>query len=429
MRGIVRTHKNNNLDFLRLLFAVVVVFSHSYPLTQGEKYQREPLWLATGGLFSFGTVAVAFFFITSGFLITASLLKSPTKVDYVKRRCLRILPGYGMALIISILVIAPFATAAGSSVWRQFLAQAISFDPLSAKDVFPSNPLPGVLNGSLWTIRYEIGCYFVLMLLGVAGFLRRPAWAVAALFFSFLIGPLIRWHPVLAVNVPLIGDSKWWGLFLPYFLSGAAAYLLRDSIPLRLWLFIAACVVCAAAVGTKNPCLAYPTAAVCGAYFVLYLGFNAHLPFHNFSRFGDFSYGTYLYAFPIQQLIVMWRPGITPLMLFAIAAPLSVLAGMASWYGVERHFIRRKPAPPVAGDAGFTDAAFTHPAPAFSDDRNARTDNLPHTTPHHENGRLKRRILERSVATWGPEGRSDAACGFHPDEYRADSRGLGGVRP
>ncbi|HWE95930.1 MAG TPA: acyltransferase [Tepidisphaeraceae bacterium] len=356
----IASHKNNNLDFLRLLFAVVVVFSHSYPLTQGEKYQRERLWLATGGLFSFGTVAVAFFFIASGFLITASLLKSPTRVEYVRRRCLRILPGYGAALIISICAVAPFATAAGSRVWRQFLAQAVSFDPLSARDVFPSNPLPGVLNGSLWTVRYEIGCYFVLLLLGAAGFLRRPGCAVALLFCSFLIGPLIRWQPVLAANVPLIGDIKWWGLFLPYFLAGAVAYLWKDSIPLRLWMFIAACIACAAAVGTKNPGLVYPTAAVCGAYFVLYLGFNARLPFHNFGRFGDFSYGTYLYAFPIQQLIVMARPGISPLILFVLAAPLAVLAGVASWYGVERHFIRRKPTSRVTDGPVFTDAAFNH---------------------------------------------------------------------
>jgi peptidoglycan/LPS O-acetylase OafA/YrhL len=81
---------------------------------------------------------------------------------------------------------------------------------------------------------------------------------------------------------------------------------------------------------------------VCGAYLVLWAAFHPLFRLHGFSKYGDFSYGMYLYAFPIQQLLVMHNSGsMNPYALFALAWPLSILAGMLSWYVVERPFLRR----------------------------------------------------------------------------------------
>jgi peptidoglycan/LPS O-acetylase OafA/YrhL len=81
---------------------------------------------------------------------------------------------------------------------------------------------------------------------------------------------------------------------------------------------------------------------VCGTCIVLWLAFHPSLKFHGFSKHGDFSYGMYLYAFPIQQLLVMSCSGsMNPYALFALAWPLSIVAGMFSWYFVERPFLRR----------------------------------------------------------------------------------------
>jgi peptidoglycan/LPS O-acetylase OafA/YrhL len=81
---------------------------------------------------------------------------------------------------------------------------------------------------------------------------------------------------------------------------------------------------------------------VVGAYLVFWFGYHPRLQLHNFARFGDFSYGTYLYAFPIQQLLVQQAGGsLNPYLLFIVAAPLSLVAAFGSWHGVEKWFLSR----------------------------------------------------------------------------------------
>jgi peptidoglycan/LPS O-acetylase OafA/YrhL len=77
-------------------------------------------------------------------------------------------------------------------------------------------------------------------------------------------------------------------------------------------------------------------------YLLFWLALHPSIRLNNFARYGDFSYGTYLYAFPIQQLLICWLPAISPPALFVIAAPASIAAGAVSWYAVERRFMRRR---------------------------------------------------------------------------------------
>ncbi len=331
-------HAGNNLDFLRLLFAVLVVFSHAYALHAGGT-GAEPLARLTGGCFTGGDVAVAFFFIASGYLITASWARRPAVAGYLRRRCLRILPGYAVAVAVSIGIVAPLAGGHRGVPWAGLARQAVVMDPLVAPAAFAANPFPRVINGSLWTIRYEAYCYLAVAVLGVCGVIRRRRWAAAVFGASLLVGPLAGRWPSAAVEG--LGTPQAWGRLGPYFLAGVVARLYHDVIPRRPWLFAAAAlgIWFTVALGPACAGLAYATAAVGGAYAVLYVGFHPRLPFHGFGRFGDFSYGTYLYAFPVQQLLVMRWPALSALRLFAAAAPLSVLAGVLSWHGVERHFV------------------------------------------------------------------------------------------
>src|SRR4051812_35296360 len=100
--GVGAEIRRNNFDFLRFCFAVLVILSHSYPLTGNTA--AEPIGRITGGTVVFGSVAVEAFFVISGFLIAHSWLHSASAGQYLKKRILRIYPGYLVAMLISFLL-------------------------------------------------------------------------------------------------------------------------------------------------------------------------------------------------------------------------------------------------------------------------------------------------------------------------------------
>jgi peptidoglycan/LPS O-acetylase OafA/YrhL len=87
-----------------------------------------------------------------------------------------------------------------------------------------------------------------------------------------------------------------------YFSAGCACYLYRNSIPASKILFVASLVVLAVGLGFDSFGLVVPIAL---SYASLCLAF--WLPIRRFDALGDFSYGTYIYAFPVQQGLALLR--------------------------------------------------------------------------------------------------------------------------
>jgi peptidoglycan/LPS O-acetylase OafA/YrhL len=291
--------KHNNFDFLRLLFAVLVIFSHSFPLTFGSD-ATEPFGTLTRGRTTGGGIAVDCFFIISGYLIAGSFLRSKSVLDYLLKRVLRIVPGLFCALVVCSLLIAPGA--------------------------FSRNPIGGSVNGSVWTIPYEFACYIGLLILGVAGLLARRK-LVAGIFCGMAL---------IDIMFPALGV---WAPFTLMFLAGMVACLYNDRIRYTLSGAIVCVVVlvCACFV----PFVWAAAFSFAGAYFLFWVSFHPAIPFNRAAKFGDFSYGTYLYAFPIQQTIVSaWGKPIDPYLLFVLATPLALVFAVASWRLIERPFLR-----------------------------------------------------------------------------------------
>jgi peptidoglycan/LPS O-acetylase OafA/YrhL len=220
----------------------------------------------------------------------------------------------------------------------------------SYQHAFSGNP-NGAINGSVWSISYEFACYIAIALLGVGGLLRRKK----VIFISFCISLILLATTACLVNLCRRGDldlalilshQYFWdrvllrGPLIPAYLAGMIFYLYRERIAhSTAWAGISICILGFSCVVPGTWQLAFPVA---GAYLVFWFGFHARVQLHDFSRFGDFSYGTYLYAFPIQQLLVQRAGGaMSPYLLFVVAAPLSVLAAFASWHGVEKWFLSR----------------------------------------------------------------------------------------
>lgn len=338
----------NNIDALRLLLALLVLLSHSYPLATGTE-RDEPAARASGGQTTLGGVAVAGFFMLSGLLIARSWERSPRAGEFLRRRVERIFPGYLAAVATCLVLVAPLAspTATRNLLGGRWVADLGSILVLrgftSPPDAFAGNPAPGVINGSLWTIPYEFWCYVGVMALGATTLLRRR-WAVAELFVASVAVSVaftaLDLHPGGKILGRIFGYPPFWARLLPYYLAGVVAHVYRDAI--RLDARLAWGAVAGLAVGCVVPHgieLALPTL---GTYLLIYLAYTPALRWHHAARYGDFSYGIYLYGFPIQQLIVMkFGPGLHPLTLFGLALVPTVLAGALSWTLVERHFLRR----------------------------------------------------------------------------------------
>lgn len=347
--------RRNNIDAIRLILALLVLFSHSFPAATNQE-EDEPLILATIRQMTLGGLAVNWFFVLSGYLISQSWERSRTTWSFFIKRVARIYPGYLVAIAFCLWVVVPIGSPDGWQVFsfaaikanirRVMMLRGLENIPPTFVDV----PMPNTVNASLWTISYEFWCYMLVLGFGALLLLRRRWLLLALLLGSVALDFLVvsrdspklydlspRWRPFVVV----FGQPRFWTRLLPCFLAGMVGYQFRTVLlpPRRLWATLCLVVL---AISARFPDWFTVTLPLFGSYLLLYLAFTQDFRWHGAARYGDFSYGIYLYAFPIQQLI-MFRIGhpVSPYLLFALALVPTVLAGVMSWHLVERRFLQR----------------------------------------------------------------------------------------
>ncbi len=345
--------RTNNFDFARLALAVAVIYSHAYVLTGGVQNGELVHWL-TGGIFEAGMLAVNGFFVISGFLITASWERSSSIVSYLKKRIYRIYPGFIVAWALGVFVVAPLVSdAVVYPGTLKMLAGLVLLNRNEPEGAFLDNVYPGVINGSLWTISYEFRCYLMVIALGLTGVVARRSLLVTLTVLVLGMHVAARYVPLPTMSGPVatvFGQPDQTLRLLTYFLLGATFYRWGRDFSAR-W---AAVAVIASCLSLLHPATARLVLPVGFAYGMLWFCLTPSIKLHGWGRYGDFSYGTYLYAFPIQQLLVWWSGNsMHPLVHCAIAIPLSVAAGVMSWHLVEKHCLARAhrrvpPAVPLA---------------------------------------------------------------------------------
>lgn len=329
--------RENNFDFLRFVAACLVLFSHSFPL-YGVK--GEPFAVATA-FDTFGGLAVGTFFVISGFLITASWTKNPKLYSYLRNRVIRIFPGYSAVIMLAIVLGACITTLPLSEYIRHpvtldylgnFLLYMQRFD---LPGVFTDNPQPGV-NGSIWTLPKEFTMYLLLAALGYTRLLRGPVLLVSYLgcFAGYII--YMETHRDFA--------DAWFYSSLTknavYFFAGALFWHYRERITLSPELCLLMLIVLA--LSAQTPWSKY-SFMLCLPYLVIFAGLWDMRSIRNFGKYGDFSYGLYLYAFPVQQCYMLWvgeRWGFWTFPL--VCLPITFCFAVASWYLVEKPWLRRK---------------------------------------------------------------------------------------
>lgn len=341
--------RDNNITLIRFLAATLVLFSHSYPLsgTPGEPLER------FAG-FSLGHLGVDVFFVISGFLVTRSLLVRRRLGEFVQARALRIYPALVAASLGCAFVVGPLVTRlpraaylARPGTWRYALQDAIALPyglRYTLPGVFERLPVRGVVNGSLWSLPWELSMYALLALLGTLALVRprplrdaRLRVTLVAIAVAATLGFGVNEALALARTFTLETGPR----LLALFFTGAAAYVLRARVRLSLTRFVAAAALLAVALRAGGGLLVLYVP--CLAYVVLWLAYVPAGPLRAYNRLGDYSYGLYLYAFPIQQCVMLRLPGASQLRLFAFAWPLTLAVAVASWHLLESPALARKP--------------------------------------------------------------------------------------
>jgi len=342
-------HSRNHFNTIRLAMALLVVWSHSFAL-YNDSEDREWISLWLNGTYDAGNIGVMAFFVISGYLITRSFIRSRSVGTYMMKRIRRIYPGFLVSVLVCAVVVVPaYSTIMktdGQEAFRVFSHALILKPYFPRSNVFYANVLPGAVNGSLWSISYEFWCYLGVLALGVAGLATSRRLLVGLLVAVLLarVGlDLLDWKPRLGSAEIVIGSVYVWTEILPSFLAGMVIHAFADRVP-RSRAILATALIGAIASARINPHLASLTVTLALAYTIFYIAFSeVRLP--DAARLGDFSYGAYLYAFPIQQMLAASFGDRLSFAAYLVAsAVLAVVAGAASWYLVEKWF-QDKPGP------------------------------------------------------------------------------------
>ena len=329
-------HQGNTsgFDYLRIILASLVLFFHCFDVVDGKAVS---FWLHARPLMVW---VVPVFFSLSGFLLAQSLERNHSLRVYALNRGIRIMPALAVEVLLSALLLGPLFTTlplasyfSDPKFWS-YWANIIGWVHFELPGVFENLPWPGIVNRSIWTVPYEMSAYAALGLLVYFG-LWRQRWlvilmlaytAVAATAFMierwdyyivrpappmqlivcFMCGALLyQFRAHIRISVPLVGMALIWFLtFLPYYQTAfvwapAGAYL-------------------TVAFGLLNPPRVAPVS------------------------WGDYSYGIYLFAYPIQQAVVALWPGVNAWQVFALAMPVCFIYAMFSWHCVEKPLISRR---------------------------------------------------------------------------------------
>lgn len=331
--------RDNNFNLLRVIAAAAVLVSHAYPISLGPG-AVEPLSACLS--MTLGGLGVISFFVISGFFISQSF-ENNSVLRFCMARLLRIYPGLLVVLLFTVLVIGPLFTRLSI---RDYLTDAntISYVPhnLSLKwlqydlpGVFATNPYPAAINGSLWSLFYEVACYGIVVAVGALGISRRRWWFCAflsiyasAYFGSKLFSPV---HNYLLEHTAFMALH---GLTWPFVL-GMAAYHFRQFLVTPLHLFMCAGAGCVALLSYRSPFF-LDAFVLFWSLLIFYVGYLSFKPLKMYNRCGDYSYGVYIYAFPCEQIGAALWPGISPVVLMAVSLPATLAFAVLSWHFIER---------------------------------------------------------------------------------------------
>ncbi len=333
---MARPDRDNDFDAVRLLAALAVLVGHAWPLTG---LAERPL-VAGIKLFDLG---VYVFFSLSGYLIATSWARSPRVVPFLLRRVFRILPALVVVVVVTTFVLGPLVSTLGASGYLvdpeswAYLRNVTLVPVYTLPGVFEAHPVDGTVNGSLWTLGPEFLCYLGVLAAGLLALaLRSPA---ARLVAPALVG-------IATATVLLVPGAAPRGMrdvltVIVFFAGGAVlSEAERHGVrrPRRRWAVVtgAGWLAVGAFLAERE---AVALAWVVLPFLVIVLGARSTPVVRRAGRFGDLSYGLYLWGFPVQQTVWLVAPRLPLAVDILLVAVVTGALALASWWLVERRAI------------------------------------------------------------------------------------------
>lgn len=356
-------------DFARVVLSFGVFGWHAVLIAQGSYGQLmgTPAWILNYAI-------LPMFFGLSGFLVAGSAQRLSLG-DFAISRALRILPALLVEIALSALILGPMLTSLPLTEYfthPQFAAYFLNcfgWIHFDLPGVFAHNPYPSQVNGSLWTVPFEVMCYLAIGVLIACGAAKRASVlvisALGLLALSLFLPAamhLVLDRPTAERLAEAYVHAGKGPTMVPCFLLGAAAYALRDRIAFDARIFLGCLVGLGAIAFAGSPeWWGFAPVAVLVApmmiYVVGFIGLSPMPAIPFFSR-GDYSYGVYLYGFPIQQALAQLCPGISWAALLLASGALTTLFAVVSWTFIEkpalrlrRRLTKRSEAPSAVGTA------------------------------------------------------------------------------
>jgi peptidoglycan/LPS O-acetylase OafA/YrhL len=336
---------NNNFNLIRLVASILVFIHHIYPIYFNSSVPFDPIRFLFGN--SMGSFAVYVFFFISGYLILQSY-EHNSKWKYILARIIRIMPAFIVILFVSVFIIGalatnlPIATYFSSIDTYKYLANANLFRIIySIPNVFVSNTLSNHINDSIWTLPFEMFCYIILFVVGLSKVYKNKyitllLWIVVLLLHQLFANKIDSYTiPIFNINIYYFFD------FFMFFFTGMLFYLFREHIIKNIFLFISLWLLL----------FYFKTTPYFGSMRLLLVGYIIYFiaffkPFHWYNTYmkHDYSYGFYLYAFPIQQLFFTYYQN--HFLNFYLSIFLSFICAFVcaimSWHFVEKPCLNLK---------------------------------------------------------------------------------------
>jgi peptidoglycan/LPS O-acetylase OafA/YrhL len=345
----VYDRNNNAFDMTRLILAWLVLYSHSYPLFYGPERLGDVLARLTGNQIDFGSLAVICFFVISGFLVTQSILNSKGYIDYFFKRSLRIFPALIAAAVIFSVAVGPFLSDLKlkeyfNSTVGKYIIDTITLNitgfQSTINDVFSINPYPSAINGSAWSLKHEFACYIILALLYFFFIIKHKLLLLCTTATVFIL---------VILNISngfYLHQSDFWIFIEPaqftkllfYFFAGSLFYVFREKIYYNNRFVLLTTILIILSIKTNT--LQYAM-LICLPY--LLLSICIRIKFSSFSKYGDFSYGMYIYAFPTQQSVLyVFSDKINFIGFVSVSTLVTLILAILSWKFIEEPALRLK---------------------------------------------------------------------------------------
>lgn len=341
--------RDNNYNLLRFLAAALVIYSHSFPMSG---VAADPLERRVG--FSFGHLAVDVFFVISGFLVTGSLLSRRDLGSFAAARALRLFPVLVVGALGAAFVVGPLQTElplsaylANPGTWTFVAMNSVPWPfgvCYTLPGVFLHVPLRGAVNGSLWSLPWELSMYVALAALGALAYTGRRLLSERALRATLVgvgVTATVGFTIYEAFDFPYQFHVSQALRLTSLFFGGATLLVASERVRLSGWIALGAALLLAGDFLLPRPLMAVYAAAL--AYLVIWLAYAPSGPLALYRKAGDYSYGTYVYAFPIGQCVAAWLPGASAATIALVTLPVTLAFAIPSWHLLEERVLARKP--------------------------------------------------------------------------------------